>query len=557
MPDTSSTESDSSFLHKEPCPACGSRDNLARYTDGHGFCFGCKHYEPSTDSTTTTTTKRKPMPADLIPLGESIALEGRKLSEETCQKWRYTVSKMPFDWPREEPLIRAGEDVHVANYLDDTGTVVAQKIRSASKQFCFLGDTKAAGLYGQWLWRNGGKQVVITEGELDALSVSQVNGNKWPVVSVPNGAQGAKKALERSLEWLEKFESIIFMFDNDEHGAAAVQECAPLFTPGKVKIAKLTLKDASDMLKAGRGGEIIEAMWGAKEFRPDGIVTVADIEEEALKPIEQGLSWPWPALTAATYGQREGELYTIGAGTGVGKTDVLTQLVMHDLTVHHVPVAGFFLETSPVDTLVRVAGKLAGKTFHVPGDGWTPDELREAIAKVKGAAPLYLYDNFGATDWQVIKGKIAFLAQAMGVKDFFIDHLTALAAGEEDERVFLENTMEEIAGLTKRLKLRMHLVSHLATPEGKSHEEGGRVTIRHFKGSRAIGFWSHFMFGLERDQQEEDLTKRNTTTFRILKDRKTGRGTGKTFALTYDPKTGLLNEGLACPFPVNGKGRDF
>lgn len=30
----------------EPCPKCGSRDNLARYEDGGGYCFGCKHWEP-------------------------------------------------------------------------------------------------------------------------------------------------------------------------------------------------------------------------------------------------------------------------------------------------------------------------------------------------------------------------------------------------------------------------------------------------------------------------------------------------------------------------------
>ncbi len=30
----------------EPCPKCGSRDNLGRYDDGSGFCFGCRHYEP-------------------------------------------------------------------------------------------------------------------------------------------------------------------------------------------------------------------------------------------------------------------------------------------------------------------------------------------------------------------------------------------------------------------------------------------------------------------------------------------------------------------------------
>jgi hypothetical protein len=33
------------FLHHEPCPDCGSPDNLARYSDGHAFCFGCNRYE--------------------------------------------------------------------------------------------------------------------------------------------------------------------------------------------------------------------------------------------------------------------------------------------------------------------------------------------------------------------------------------------------------------------------------------------------------------------------------------------------------------------------------
>jgi twinkle protein len=39
--------------------------------------------------------------------------------------------------------------------------------------------------------------LTITEGEIDALSVSQAQGNKWPVVSVPTGAKGAVKPLRR------------------------------------------------------------------------------------------------------------------------------------------------------------------------------------------------------------------------------------------------------------------------------------------------------------------------------------------------------------------------
>jgi twinkle protein len=54
--------------------------------------------------------------------------------------------------------------------------------------------------------------------------------------------------------------------------------------------------------------------------------------------------------------------------------------------------------------------------------------------------------------------------------------------------------MKEMAALANELQIIILFVSHLTTPEGKPHEEGGRVTIRHFKGSRAIGFWSHFMF---------------------------------------------------------------
>ena len=33
------------FIKHEPCPNCHSEDNLARYDDGSGFCFGCKYIE--------------------------------------------------------------------------------------------------------------------------------------------------------------------------------------------------------------------------------------------------------------------------------------------------------------------------------------------------------------------------------------------------------------------------------------------------------------------------------------------------------------------------------
>jgi twinkle protein len=60
-----------------------------------------------------------------------------------------------------------------------------------------------------------------------------------------------------------------------------------------------------------------------------------------------------------------------------------------------------------------------------------------------------------------------------------------------------------------------------------------------FRGSNAIGMWSHFMFGLERNTQGEDEESR-MTTFRVIKDRNTGQATGKTITLGYDTETGRL-----------------
>lgn len=67
---------------------------------------------------------------------------------------------------------------------------------------------------------------------------------------------------------------------------------------------------------------------------------------------------------------------------------------------------------------------------------------------------------------------------------------------------------------------------------------------KHFTGSRAIARWAAFLFGLERNKQDPDPTKRQTTTFRVLKDRFSGRSSGEKFGILYDKTTGYLKE---CP----------
>lgn len=546
-------ENNSHYLYKTSCDNCGSSDANAVYSNGSHYCFSCGHYSPSEE--TLEVAHRRTTVKEFEPLvGDYTALKARGIHQDTCEKYGYFLAS---DWNKETERT---ERCQVANIRDAKGTLIGQKVRFKDKVFKTHGKPQDA-LFGMHLF-TGGKKLVITEGEIDALSVSQVNGNKYPVVSIPTGAgKHIKTIVGKHLEYLDNFEEIILFFDSDDVGTTAAKEVASILPPNKVKLAKLgAYKDANEALVAKDYKAINNAIFTAEAYKPDGLLTIEDIRDEVEKPVEMGLPWFMPSLTKATYGRHYGSVVALGAGTGVGKTDWLTQSVSYDLRELKEKVGVFFLEQAPVETVKRVAGKHNGRQFHIPNDDaefqkQLNEELKDDLSS-DDYRNLYLYDSFGVTDWDSIKSKIIYLT-TIGVRIFYIDHLTALATGTEDkdEKSELERITAEMAGLCKKYNVWMLTVSHLSTPATGSHEEGARVQIRQFKGSRAIGFWMYFMFALERNQQADNEEERHTTTFRILKDRNTGQSTGQTIALGYDQDTGLIyeKEGME---PV-GAGKDF
>lgn len=479
-------------------------------------------------------TDSKPKNKSLISLDELTyePLNKRKLNQKTCEKWKYGKG------------VFKGKPTQVANYFNESGVLIAQKLRFADKTFTTLGEGKKLPLYGQWLWRDGGKRVTVVEGEIDALSISQAQDLKWAVVSVPNGAQSAAKAFKDNIEWLEKFDEVVICFDQDEPGREATEECAKILTPGKAKIASLPLKDASDMLQQGRTKELINALWDAKTYRIDGVLAVGDLDERVHSVPEWGLSYPWESVTKWTYGIRTSELIALGAGTGMGKTEIFKEIATHLIKEHGQSVGMLMLEERPEHTLKTIMGKWVSKLFHLPDANWTQDEFNNAYSELKQTNKLFLYDHFGHTDYDTIKSTIRFLHHAYGCRHIFLDHITALVSGDKDndERKQLDYVMTDLASLARELDICVFFISHLASPEGKPHEEGGRVTIKQFRGSRAIGQWASFVLGLERNQQEQDIIKRHVSILRCLKDRYSGRATGETVGLAYETATGRLTE---------------
>ena len=537
-------EESSTLIRKGPCEACGSSDANAEYSDGHTHCFSCGHHTGGDGARRAPLVSPK-VQGKLIEDADFQPLSSRDITAETCRKMGYGVARYK------------GHPVHVANYYDDSGQIVAQKIRGANKDFRVLGDIADALPFGAHAWPRTGRSIVVTEGEIDALSMSQAQGNRYPVVSIACGAEkdtdadGMPTAMNKIKRYFGKhrdyflgFEKVILMFDSDAPGIASARAAAEVIGHS-AHIATLPLKDANEMLVAGRVSELVDAMWRAKRHQPDGIVAGADLRDEVLAGVEPGAPWAWHGITDLTHGRRLGEIYMIGAGTGVGKTHLLTQQIAFDISELRVPTGVLFLEQGPPETMRRLLGVLAGKPFHLPeGEGgYTQEQLLDAWDKMdKECAPVTLYRAFGAATWEDIEARIRFMAHAEGCKHIYLDHLTALAAAEDDERRALERIMSEMSALALELDIVLHVVSHLATPEHGSHEEGARVTIRHFKGSRAIGFWSHYMFGLERNQQANDEAKRMTTTVRLLKARYDGSKVGQCVALRFDPERYTLEE---------------
>lgn len=534
---------DSSFVRHEPCPSCGSKDNLARYSDGHGWCFGCGHYDTGRDLNgdrhRRLDNNGNGRMSDLLDVVH-VDLPKRKLTAASCEFWGYGVSTY------------SGNPVQVATYCDEGGIPVSQKIRFSNKDFRVVGNPKSMLLYGRHLWRSSGKMVVVTEGELDAISVSQCQSHKWPVVSLPTGAAGAVKAVKENIEWLEGFESVVLMFDMDAPGQNAAREAALLLTPGKAKIARLPMKDASDMLVAGKTKEIIDAIWQAKVFRPDGIVPGTELWDQIIAPpeLDTVACYPWSGLNAKTYGLRSRELVTICSGSGIGKSSFCRELA-HSLIVMNHTVGYIALEESVRRTALGLMGITLNQPLHIdlsiPGSAVDSESLETAYRETVGSGRVFLYDHFGSIDSENLLSRIRYMVRGLGCKWIFLDHLSIVVSGmgDGDERRLIDNTMTALRSLVEELGCGLILVSHLKRPEGRGHEEGAQTSLAQLRGSAAIGQLSDIVIGLERNQQ--DPKNSDVMAVRVLKNRFSGE-TGLSCFLTYSRSTGRLAE-TDVPFP--------
>ncbi|CAB4147229.1 Archaeal primase DnaG/twinkle, TOPRIM domain [uncultured Caudovirales phage] len=522
----------SQFIKHIPCLKCGSSDGNSIYTDNHQYCHVCQNYIDGDGTESVTPKQTNPM-RSFTNYDNSIShsIVDRGLTQATCVAYG----------------VHNDDKNHYYPYFDLDGVLSGIKIRGiADKSFSVQGDWKSTTLFGQSKFAKGGRNVTIHEGELDALAGFQMAGSKYPHVSVKNGASAALKDCKQAYEWLDSFESIIISFDGDEVGQKAANDVAELFG-SKCKIVKhiTGFKDACDYLKAGKQGDYVSLWWNAEQWTPDGIIAGSTLWEEVNKPVEKSLAlYPWEGVNELTYGIRPAELITVTAGSGLGKSQFLREIIWHLLKTTDGNIGCMFMEESVVKTAKSIMSLYANKPLHLPDTIISTEELQNAFDNTLGTDRLFFWDNFGSTDIDNVINRIRYFAKAADCKYVFLDHISMVisAQSNNDERKAIDELMTKLRMLVQETNICLVAVSHLKRPESKGHEEGAATSLSQLRGSGSIAQLSDIVIGLVRNAQADDPIERNTTKVSILKNRFAGLTSPHCASLLYNRETGRMLE---------------
>ena len=174
--------------------------------------------------------------------------------------------------------------------------------------------------------RGQAQAITITEGELDAMSVFQMLGSKYPVVSIKGGSAGARKDCEKAREFLNSFEKIYICFDADNPGNEAAKDVAQLFDANKIYHVQLgKFKDANEFLQNNAEKEFVSIWFNSKKYKPKGILATWEEVENALRQQAEPViaTYPFPTLQDMTYGIRSKEVILFTAQEKIGKTKII------------------------------------------------------------------------------------------------------------------------------------------------------------------------------------------------------------------------------------------
>lgn len=499
-----------------PCPCGRSSDAYAVDHDGDGFCFSCDKY---------FNNSGKEKYNNMVGKEEYRSFSHRGISEKTFDFFGI-VTKFIDDVPVETGF------PHV------NGMIKIRRMGEVPKKdrFYINNSSPIPGCFGIELFDPGSKDsITISEGLYDYPSVYEMCSGQTASVAVQSSST-AKRDCTYNYDIINSYKKIILCFDNDEQGKKAEREVASLFDFNKVYRVRLSKhKDPNEYKENKKDFEFYAAWKSASKFSPEHIISSFMDVRNALETHKEDVigNYPFTDLENKLYGLHKGEVIVVKAPEGVGKTEFFRALEYYNLKNTKNRIGILHMEEDNATTIKGIATYELRTPCALPDSGVSNELVMETYKSVvnQDESRIFIHSSFDVTDEDEIVDNIRFLVAAAGCSIVFLDHITWLATGtdDEDERKKLDRISQRLKLLAMELEFCLVMISHV--------NDAGQT-----RGSRNISKVANTVISLSRDVSAGD----NITNFVIDKARLTGRTGPAGFAVfnteTYtmdNPETGI------------------
>jgi KaiC/GvpD/RAD55 family RecA-like ATPase len=559
------------FIKHTNCEACGSSDGKAVYQDNSSHCFVCQHTVPS-DEFKEANQKKPSRVRSSIKKEENMEVKPSSkpaLTPEENAEIKSETSVKAKGFRGIDDSVYAKFGVRHA-FAEDTGEVMEQyypctqegqlvgyKVREVPKNFYSKGRTGAdCELFMQFKFNRGGKYIVITEGEIDALSAYQMLAEyteskggifETAVVSPTTGANSHKQ-IAGQFRFFDSFENIIISYDNDKAGQTATEQLLKVLPKGKVKIMPMRYKDANEYLEKDKAKEFVNDFYEAKKQVPVGVLASSKLYDRIMGQTAVA-KIPFPPFMSKLNelfvgGMPLGHIVNIAADTGIGKTTLVNELIYYWIfnSPHTVGIVSMELDAGQYGEVLlsrHLEKKLAliesqdEKIAYLSTDR-VIEKAKELTIKEDGDSRFYLLDNRDGSI-EEIQDTVEELVSACGAKVIVLDPLQDILDGLSNEEQ--AEFMKWAKGFIKSHGITFIFINHMRkTPAGQN----GADSEQNIMGSSTIIKSASANILLKRDKMAESEITRNSTEISVTKNRVCGL-TGPAGFIYYDNATHTLH----------------
>lgn len=463
-------------------------------------------------------------------------MESRGISAEVTRKYELTIRK-------------DNENVMVFPFRDETGEMVFVKYRNLkpqegqSKEFCEK-DCKPI-LFGMNHCTDG--QLVITEGQIDSLSVAE---SEIPnAVSVPTGKNGFTW-IPYCWDWMERFNKIV-VFGDCENGVITLAEELKKRWPLKVYVVRPVdykgCKDANEILQKWGKQAVIDAVNNAEPPNIDNIKPMASVKQVDIMQMEY-FKTNMPTVDGMLDGGfRFGQLAVLTGKRGDGKSTLASMWGCEAMSQDY---NCFFYSGELPDFFFRnwMDRQITKKAEVTESDA---DALNQYYGE-----KAFIYDNTTVEDESSNLLKTVEIAIVQkNCRFILIDNLMTAIETDEGSDLYRAQSrfVGELAALAKKYTVFILLVAH-------PRKQNGEMSNDDVSGSSNITDRADLVlcYGRIPEKKGEPAPGDDERRLEILKNRLTGRLAvkDKGIKLIFESKSKRIAENTAAFFSHCYKWKD-